>query len=243
MKKQVLFLATALTAISLGVQGCAGKEAAETTAAATAAAETTAAETTAVETTEAETEEAGADTETGIPAEYEAYLDWTADEWSTASDEEKQEAVIAYVLYDGINYQGIDDLTADDIKGMAELEQIFSIVDAGIQGSGGSSLKEICDMGHSASMSLDELDLDDSVIEALQCTAKDWAAADDAGKKEVVKAMLLAVGQMTGQEITMEMIDTLSDADMDAQVQNIGAMFESGLYDDDVTLYEMLSQQ
>lgn len=252
MKKHVLFLVAALTAVSMGVQGCGSKEsAAETSAAAVSSeAETTAEETTEEETTEeesseaaeAESTEAAAAGETGIPAEYEPYLDWTETEWAAASEDEKKEALVAYVLYDGIVYQGVTDLTADMVKNEPEFDQLMPIIETGLLGSGGSSLKEICDMGHSTVMTLDELDLDDDIVEKLQCTAADWAAADDAKKVEVVSAMLVAVGQMTGQEITMEMIESLSDADLQAQVDNVGAMFESGLYGDDVTLYEMLTQ-
>lgn len=243
MKKHVLFLIAALTAISLSVQGCGSKESAAepTTAAATTEAVTEAAteKETEAETTEAADEEIG---ETGIPAKYEPYLDWTETEWASASEEEKKEAMIAYVLYDGIVYQGVTDLTADMVKDEPEFDQLMPIIETGLLGSGGFSLKEICDMGHSTVAGLEDLELDDDVIEKLQCTGAEWAAADDAKKREVVSAMLIAVGQMTGQDITMEMIESLSDADMQAQVDNIGAMFESGLYDDDVTLYEMLTQ-
>jgi len=246
MKKHVLLLAAALTTIGLGLQGCGGKEAsAPTTAAATEAETTTAAETTAEETTEEETTEAAkpADTATGIPSEYEAYLDWTADDWAAASDEEKSEAVVAYVLYDGIVYQGITDLTPEMVKEEPELDQLYAIVEAGISSSGGSTLKEICDLGHSSRISLDDLDLDADVVEKLQCDAEKWATLDDAGKKDVVVAMLLAVGKMTGQEITMEMIDTLSDAEIQGQISTVDSMFSSGLYDDNMSLYDMLSEQ
>lgn len=246
MKKQVLFFAAALTAISLSVQGCGSKEAAEPTTAAAAAETTAEAATEAVAEEETETEAAeeadGEIGETGIPAEYEPYLDWTETEWASASEEEKKEAMIAYVLYDGIVYQGVTDLTADMVRDEPEFDQLMPIIETGLMGSGGFSLKEICDMGHSAVVGLEDLDLDDDVIEKLQCTGADWAAADDAKKREVVSAMLIAVGKMTGQDITMEMIESLSDADIQAQVDNVGAMFESGLYEDDVTLYEMLTQ-
>ncbi len=249
MKKKIVLLLSVLAALSLGVQGCGSKETAETTAA--VAAETTAKEaekeTTVEETTEAETETEAETTakeadsevgETGIPAEYEPYLDWTASDWAAASEDERKEAVIAYILYDGIVYQGVD-VTAEMMKNAPEVDQIYPVIETGLSSSE-FSLKEICDMGHSAVLSLDELDLDADVVEKLQCTADDWAKADDAEKREVAAAMLLVVGKLTGQEITMEMIEGLSDEDMDAQVQNIDAMFESGLYED-ATLYELLS--
>ncbi len=241
MKKHVLLLAAALTTIGLGIQGCGGKEAsAPTTAATTEAETTTAAETTAEETTGAAK---SADTATGIPSEYEAYLDWTADDWAAASDEEKSEAVVAYVLYDGIVYQGISDLTPEMVKAEPQLDQLYAIVDAGINGSGGSTLKEICDLGHSSKVSLDDLDLDADVVEKLQCNAEEWATLDDAGKRDVVVAMLLAVGKMTGQDITMEMIDSLSDEDIQGQISTVDSMFSSGLYSKDTSLYDMLSEQ
>lgn len=246
MKKHVLFFVAALTAISMSVQGCGSKEsAAEPTTTAAAEVEETTEEAAEEETTEEAAEAEAADEavgETGIPAEYEKYLDWTGAEWEAASEDEKKEALIAYVLYDGIVYQGITDLTADMVKDEPEIDQLMPIIETGLLGSGNSSLKEICDLGHSAVMGVADLDLDEDVIEKLQCTAADWAAADDATKKEVVSAMLLAVGQMTGQDITMEMIETLPESDMQAQVDNVGAMFESGLYGDDITLYEMLTQ-
>lgn len=248
MKKKIVLLLSVLAALSLGIQGCGSKETAETTAA--AAAETTAKETeketTAEETTEEETEaettakEADSEVgETGIPAEYEPYLDWTNAEWEAASEDERKEAVIAYILYDCIVYQELD-VTAEMMKAAPEVDQIYPVIETGLSGSE-FSLKEICDMGHSAVASVDELDLDADVVEKLQCTSEDWANADDAEKKEIAAAMLLAIGKMTGQDITMEMIESLSDEDMDAQVQNIGAMFESGLYESDATLYELLS--
>lgn len=243
MKKQVLFLVAALTAVAMGVQGCGSKESAAEPTTTAAVTETSAEETTEAEETTAEASADGEIGETGIPAQYEPYLDWTETEWAAASEEEKTEAMIAYVLYDGIVYQGVSDLTADMVRDEPEFAQLMPIIETGLLGSGGSSLKEICDMGHSAVVSFDDLDLDPAVVEKLQCTAAQWVEADDAEKREVVTAMLIAVGQMTtGEEITMEMIESLSDEDIQAQIDNVGAMFESGLYGDDVSLYDMLTQ-
>ena len=108
IKKCVALLAAVLMAVSMWTQGCS-KSAAETTAAETTAEETTVEETTAKEEA-AEALEGGVSeaAETGIPAEYEKYLSWTLKEYTEASDEEKTEALVAYILYDGIIYQKVE---------------------------------------------------------------------------------------------------------------------------------------
>ena len=264
MKRQIVLLAAVLTAASLWVQGCS-KPAEETAAAVTEEAaeeeteegseEESEEETPAEETEEAEAAEAQAAAEAadaealaaadeasaaGIPAEYAPYLAWTYGDYSAASDEEKTAALVAYVLYDGIVYQNIPDLTAEDIvQEMEELEALREIVETSMSSVPDLSLQEICDMGHSTA-AITDVELDDTTMELLQCTMDDWNAGTDEDRMNVAKAMVIAVGKMTGQDITM---DQLAGEEMEAllkdQVASIQALFDSGLYGD-ATLYEMI---
>lgn len=252
MKKHVVLLAAALTAVSLWAQGCSqpAEEAVETTA--ESAAEETTEEVSEEETTEAETtEEAAEEAEeeasevadevsaTGIPAEYEPYLSWTSEDYNAASDEEKTEALIAYVLYDGIVYQGVTDLTADDVKNEPEFESLRGVLENSITSLPDTSLQEICDMGHST-VSLADVELDESIVQLLQCTAEDWNAGTDDDRMEIAKAMVVAVGKMAGQEVTMDQLEGEEVADaMNQQVAGIQALFDSGLYGDE-TLYDII---
>ncbi|RGY99289.1 hypothetical protein [Clostridium sp. AM58-1XD] len=240
MKKRLVLLVAAITAVSMWAQGCSKPaEKAETTEAVTTEA-ASAEETTAEETTEAEETEAAeaAASESAIPAEYEKYLSWTSNEWSSASDEEKSEGVVAYVLYDAIVYQGVKGLTAEEVKKEPQLAQIRPMLENSFANMGDRTMKEICDLGHSTTVSLDDIDLPADVKEKLQVTASKWAAASDDERVEIAKCMVLAVGLMTGQEITMEQVDGLGDEIL-SQVTTIDGLFSSGLYGE-ATLYEIL---
>lgn len=247
MKKHVALLLAAVTAASLWVQGCskpAAKEetAVETTVEDTTKEETTAEETTAAEETEAaETEAADASSEAGqIPAEYEKYLSWTSAEWTAADAAEKEKAMIAYILYDAIVYQGLKDAKPADFINAPEFSQIKPALEQSFANMGENTMKDICDMGHSATNALDDLDIPADIKESLSCTAKDWEAASDDEKTEIAKSMVVVVGMMIGEDVDMEMLEGM-DEEIAQQVAQIDSLFGSGLYGD-MTLYDMLNQ-
>lgn len=242
IKKRVALLAAVLMAVSMWTQGCS-KSAAETMA------ETTAEETTVEETTAKEeaaealeggvSEAAETSAETGIPAEYEKYLSWTLKEYTEASDEEKTEALVAYILYDGIIYQKVEGLTAEDVKAEPELESLRSVIETSLSTAEGKTLQEICDLGHST-VSINDVELDDAIVEKLQCTAEEWNAASDDEKLEVAKAMVIAIGKMSNQELTEEILEGEEMKQLFIQqVDSIQALFDSELYGSE-TLYNIL---
>lgn len=243
IKKRVALLAAVLMAVSMWTQGCS-KSAAETTAAETTAEETTVEETTAKEEAAEAleggvSEEAETSAETGIPAEYEKYLSWTLKEYTEASDEEKTEALVAYILYDGIIYQKVEGLTAEDVKAEPELESLRSVIETSLSTAEGKTLQEICDLGHST-VSINDVELDDAIVEKLQCTAEEWNAASDDEKLEVAKAMVIAIGKMSNQELTEEILEGEEMKQLFIQqVDSIQALFDSGLYGSE-TLYNIL---
>ncbi|MEY8337772.1 hypothetical protein AALB16_07025 [Lachnospiraceae bacterium 62-35] len=241
MKKHLIWLIAVLTAVSMWAQGCSkdvgtSAETEKVTEAEEKEEETTEAE--EKETKEAEKTASSAGTSTGIPAEYEKYLSWKGADYTAASDDEKLEAVVAYVLYDGIVYQKVPGLTAESVKREPELKSMQSIIENSMTVNVDMTLQEICDLGHSTTNSIEDIDLPEDIVKNLQCTAAEWNAASEEEKVLIAKSMVIAVGKMADQEVTMEQLDGMDD-EIAQQVAVIQSLFDTGLYGDE-TLYDIL---